>query len=222
MSMTTVFYESIEDEEILFQPQGMKVQYKSKTEQINKLELHEQWMEQTKKQYAEEIIRAETSTHTEKVEDYAECVKQSKIAKEAYKYECLNTHGAWYKAFKSAGRTLLKTTNKSIKFSYGGKIRIFKICVNKNYKTGKMKERNIQFVKFLSNGAYHYMRPIYYRGEIVLNHYSEGKDECYPQKLDDVGYRCQIGFFVDDEDNEDYATTFISEQQQRRVDFLLR
>ena len=85
MSMTTVFYESIEDEEILFQPQGMKVQHVDmKTEQINKLELHEQWMEQTKKQYAEEILRAETRTHTEKVEDYAECVKQSKIAKEAY------------------------------------------------------------------------------------------------------------------------------------------
>tara|TARA_R110002153_G_scaffold182915_1_gene336173 strand:- start:1600 stop:2004 length:405 start_codon:yes stop_codon:yes gene_type:complete len=82
--MTTITYEPVQDEEILFQPQNMNVEYVSKTEQINRLELHEKFVEQTKKEYADEMIRAETRTHTQKVEHYAECVKQSKIAKQAY------------------------------------------------------------------------------------------------------------------------------------------
>ena len=189
---TYVSYEKVSGEQILFQPKGMEVQY-VENETYERMKRHQAWVDKMN-----EMTRSN---------------------KEDYEY--LNRQVAWKKAFKSAGIKLSKITKSTIKFRIRSKMRTFRICVNKNYKTGGMKPRNIQFIKYLDNGEYHYMRPIYYRGEIVMNHYSEDKRECYPETLDDVDYRCNIGFFVDDEDDEDFATVFISNEQIRRVDILL-
>lgn len=188
--VTTVSYEKVSGEEILFQPKGMEVQYVD-NETYERMKRHQAWKEQV-----HEMTRSN---------------------KEDYEY--LNRQVAWRKALKSAGIKLSKITKSTIKFYVGGKIRAFQFCVMKNYKTGGMKARNIQYIKYEHAGEYHYMRPIYYRGEIVLNHYCE--DKIYSE-LDDTDYRCQIGFFVDDEDDgEDFATCWISDEQIRAVDILL-
>ena len=191
--VTTVSYEKVSGEEILFQPKGMEVQYVD-NETYERMKRHQAW-----KEHVNEMTRSN---------------------KEDYEY--LNSQVAWKKALKSAGIKLSKITKCTIQFYVGRKIRTFRFCVLKNYKTGDMKARNIQYIKYEHAGEYHYMRPIYYRGEIVLNHYCEDKTECFRITLNDTDYRCQIGFFVDDEDDgEDHATCWISDEQIRAVDILL-
>jgi len=144
--VNTVFYEPIKEEEILFQPQGMSVQY------VNR-------------------------------------------------YEFLNTREAWEQAFKADHIKVLKINKCSITLRHGSKNRRMKILTHVDN----------TYIRFLSMGQFHYMRPIYYKGKIVLNHYREDKEECYPITLSDEQYREDVGFFCNNPEDERYGS-FIEEE----------
>jgi len=179
---TTVFYEPIEDEEILFQPQDMTVEYVAKS----KKEIATDDCERLKV----EIARLEKLSDAEKWEQ---------------SFQRLNTREAWEQAFNAEGMRSFKINKCSITFRHGGKNRRFKILTH----------NNMDFIRFESMGEFHYMRPIYYKGKIVLNHYTELKEDRYQEKLTDICYRVTIGFFCNNPEDERYGNFIDMERHDK-------
>ncbi len=178
---TTVFYEPIEEEEILFQPQDMTVEYVSKT----KVEINNEEISRLRN----EISRLQILSDAEKSEQ---------------EFQRLNTREAWQQAFYAEGMRSFKI-KKCITFRHGGKNRRFKILTHDN----------MNFIRFQSMGEFHYMRPIYYKGKIVLNHYTEIKEGRYQEKLTDIDYRVNIGFFCNNPEDERYGNFIDMERHDK-------
>jgi len=179
MSMTTVFYESIEDEEILFQPQGMKVQHVD----MKKLRA-QQAREANNKEYRE---RHDAYIKKEKEEQDAR-IKAGKEPSDNQNF--IGGYCSWKLAFANHSLSkLIKITDKYITFMYNNKKKHLKIL--------KSEKDNINYICF-RNGDYNvYMRPIWFNDKTQMNHMSEERNGIgFPILLSDVKHFREKRFFI--------------------------
>ena len=177
MSMTTVFYESIEDEEILFQPQGMKVQHVDM----------KKWREQQARDAKEQRERNDERIKKTKEEQDA----RIKAGKEPIDNQSfIGGNNSWIRAFANHSLSkLIKITDKYITFMYNNKKKHLKIL--------NSEKDNINYICF-RNGDYNvYMRPIWFNDKTQMNHMSEVRNRIglFPILLSDLKHFHEKRFF---------------------------